>query len=210
MKTLEEFVKKYPTKTYQAKEIILHQGAKVPCVYCIVSGTVKMYDISTAGEEKPLSYDTKGEAFPIAWMYGKAKTSLYFYEAYDTCTVALIPREELMDFIKSDPDVMFNTLNNIVERYMDFSSRINGLAEVRARDKVLHALTYFGRRYGHPSGKDQTTIPKPPAQHELANFVGLTRETVSTILSKLRKQKIISYGHKKPLKIDKKKIKKEL
>lgn len=210
MNKLNAFAKKFPTRSYQAKEIILHQDDKVRCGYFILSGKVRVYDINNLGEEKPLSYDKQDEIFPITYLYLGTRHSPYYYEAYTDCKLAIIPKKNYLEFIKSNPDVLFITTKALVARYSDFNRRINALTQLKAENKVLHALKYFSRRHGDRKVRGKTLINIPLSQQELANFAGLTRETVSSVMSKLKKRKIVSYDSNKPMKVDKDKINKDL
>lgn len=206
MQELLDFVKSYPIKTFEAKDIILHQGDKVSCAYFILKGKVKVFDINKDGEEKSLSYDKKLEMFPISWLFLNTRRSQFYYEAYTKCTIAIIPKRDYLAFIKSNNNAMFATLKTLVVRQSDLTRRVNGLAQLKAEDKVLHALKYLSRKHAKKSNTSTISLNMPIPQHELANFVGLTRETVSAVINKLKKKNIIIYSGNKQIKVDKQKI----
>jgi CRP/FNR family transcriptional regulator len=201
------FFGSFPTKQYEPGEVIVHQGDKVAYVHIIQSGLIKVYDINKDGEEKLITYDGKNEIFPIAWAFSRATHSLYFYEAYSVCKISLISHEEYMAFLMSHPQAMFMTLQIMAERYVDFSRRVNSLTQLKAEDKILYSLDFLCRRFGK-GDLSKVQVQLPLSQQELANFVGLTRETVSTTMNKLRAQGVVSYKNNNGLEINTKKIEK--
>lgn len=208
MEKFDEFLKRYPTKEYDVGKYILEQGDNVSNTYVVLTGLVKVYDISTEGEIKIISFDGKYEAFPVAWTFSKARHVLYFYEGLVKTKVAIIPREDYINFLTSEPEVAFMILNMYVDRYIDFSRRINGLTQLKAEDKVLFALAFLSRRFGGPrTNTSLVRIVIPPlSQQDFADFVGLTRETVSTVLNSLRRKKVIKYRGIEGIEINIKKI----
>ncbi len=189
----ETFLDNYPTKTYEPGEIIVHQGDAVQTSYAIRSGLIKVYDIGKEGDQKLIVYDGKYEVFPIVATYARGNKSWYYYEAFLKTKISIVPREEYLDFINHHPKSMNLMFQMMVDRYLDFSRRVNSLTQLKAEDKILYSLDFLCRRFGDRQNLSRVKILIPMSQQEMANFVGLTRETVSTTMSKLRKKGIIKY-----------------
>lgn len=207
MKKYEQFLDKYPSKQHQPGEVISHQGDKPPCAYIIRTGLVKVYDINKEGEIKIISFDGRYEAFSIAWIFSKSEHSLYYYEAFTKCRLSIVPREEYMAFLISQPEVSLKILSMYVDRYLDFSRRINGLTQLKAEDKILYSLDFLSRRFGGDhEDLSKVEIVIPLSQQELADFVGLTRETVSTVMNTLRRKKVVKYRGIEGLEVNIKKV----
>ncbi|MBI2798476.1 Crp/Fnr family transcriptional regulator [Candidatus Saccharibacteria bacterium] len=203
---LDKFVASFPTKDFTAGEVILHQGDDVVNVYIIQTGIVKAYDINKEGEQKTVIYDTPGEAIPVSYIYTKADHALYYYEAYTDCKLALVPLVDFQKFMLSEPKVAFHFLTIMAERYLDFARRVNGLEQLKAEDKIIYSLDFLSRRFGDRRNPERVTVDIPLSQQEFADFVGLTRETVSGTMGKLRRKGVIQYGNGKGLMLNIKKI----
>src|ERR1700753_961401 len=111
---LEAFLKTSPVKSYKKGEIILFQGDAPRAAYIVKSGTVKAYNLSAGGDEKPIAFYGPSSTFPGAWVYGKVPSAIYYYEAFSNVDIYTIPRDEYVNFIKQDPDLMFQQLQNYV------------------------------------------------------------------------------------------------
>jgi CRP-like cAMP-binding protein len=62
---------------------------------------------------------------------------------------------------------------------------------------MLHILEYLMVMYGRELKDGKVLIDLPIIQQELANLLGITRETAVIQLSKLKQQKILSQSHRK-------------
>lgn len=192
MEAFEAFLATYPTKKYTKGAIILHQDDEPPCAYVVKKGVIKMYDISAMGDERLVLFDQEREFFPIAWIVGLKEQSQFFYEAYTDADVYKVPRDDIVAFLKKHPDSLYDVYVNFIERYIAFQARILGLEQTRASDKVIFNLDFLTSRFGRKINDSQTDLPLPLTQQDLANYVGLTRETTSIELKKLEKKGVIS------------------
>lgn len=122
------YIRKYPLKHFEKGQIIFVQDVEPTCVYVIKQGIVKVYNLTADGDEKPISYDMPGEFLPIGWTFGKLQATQYYYEAFIDTDVYCIPREEYINFLKQNPDALYQAFEYFVSRYMNFQMRINALA----------------------------------------------------------------------------------
>lgn len=157
----------------------------------IKKGIIKTYNLTAKGEEKPIGFGTKRELFPLAWIFDKIHTAQYFYEALSDCELYAVPKDNLIEFIKNHPKAMFQLLDRCVWEAMTNEMRINALGQSKASDKVLHIIHYLALCFGRDLQRDVVEIPLPLTQQDVANFTGLTRETISMEFKKLASQKII-------------------
>lgn len=193
MNNLEVFLKKCRLQHFSKGEIILVQDEIPATGYLIKKGIVKTYNLTSQGEEKPISFDIKGEVFPIAWVFSKVKVTQYFYEAFTDCEVYCIPRSEYILFMRENPGPLFDMFDYFVSRQLNYQMRINALEQSKASSKVLHTVHFLALRFGKEGKKDTVEIPLPLTQQDLANFMGLTRETTSVELKKLQTEGVIDY-----------------
>ncbi len=194
MEVFKLFLDKYRVHKFTRGEIILFEGEVPNCAYVIKKGVVKTYNLTGDGQEKPISFDVTMEIFPLGWVFSKLRSTQYFYEAFTDCSVYCIPRDDLINFLKQKPALLFSYFDYFVTRYLNYQMRINALEQSKAADKVLHTLHFLCIRFGVEVGKDTVKIGLPLTQQDLANFMGLTRETTGIELKRLEKSAIISYN----------------
>jgi CRP/FNR family cyclic AMP-dependent transcriptional regulator len=198
----EAFLKAYPTRSFRRGEIIIFQGEAPRTAYIMKTGVVKAYNLSAAGDEKPVAFYTAYETFPGAWAFGQMPSALYYYEAFtDEVEVYLVPKEEYVRFIRSHPEALFDELMRFVTDHLGKSMRLNALQHSRAGDKLIYTLHYLALSHGKKVAPRIVEIGLQLTHQDFANLTGLTRETAATELNKLKHLGIISYGKHTPYRI---------
>lgn len=200
---LHAFLERQPTRTFKKGEIIIFQGEAPRTAYAIKSGTVKAYNLSVGGDEKPVAFYDKDSIFPDAWVYGKMSSAIYYYEAFsEEVEVYTIEREALAKFIYRSPELLAQELERYLMAQLGMSMRLNALQHSRANDKLLYTLHYLAVSHGRQLKPQLIEITLDLTHQDFANLTGLTRETAATELNKLKRSKVISYGKNKPYVLD--------
>jgi CRP/FNR family transcriptional regulator, cyclic AMP receptor protein len=174
--------------------IILYQGEAPRSACVLLEGVVKVYSISSDGDEQIVMFVVPGDIFPLSWLFNKTSAVMFFYEALTDCKVALVQPDILKDALLSTPESMEDLIEYFVRNYTATQVRVNALQQSKARDKLVYMLYYLCRRYGELDDKKELTlIPIDLTHQNFASLVGLTRETTAIEMNRLKKQKIITY-----------------
>lgn len=193
MDKIAEYFDGFPSEQFEKGAIILHQDMAPQTAYAVKSGVVKIYNLTAHGEEKLIGFATHNDVLPFGWTMGVAKKSQYYYQAFSDCSVYRVPRAEYEAFLKNHPDILYETLQSSVRDSLQYQLRINALGQSKAADKVLNTIHYLSLCFGQDLEPDVVEIPLPLTQQDIANCVGMTRETTTTELRKLIAKKVISH-----------------
>lgn len=194
--TFRYFTAKYPIKTFKKGETILLKGEKPKNLFIIESGYVKTYSITKNGNERLVSIDRKDEEFPIGYTVGLIERSEYFYEAFTRCTVRMVPREEYLEYLGSNTERAYASHVRITRLLLATLSHIHALEQPSAGEKIAHTLVYMGKQLGVPLRPQKTDVKVLVTQQEIANSLGITRETANVELRKLEALSLITYSRK--------------
>jgi len=192
-------------RSFKKHSIVLYQGEAPRLAYMLKSGALKAYTINAAGEEQIATFHTAHDIFPGPWIFGKSSVTMYYYEALTDCEVLTIDREKLLQIVHAKPEFMTNVLDYYVTSYTALLMRVTALEQSRAREKIMFTLYYLLFRYGRESRGGMFTIDLALTHSVIASLVGLTRETTTTELSKLKQQKVLEYNTRTYM-VDKKKL----
>lgn len=162
--------------------------------YVLSKGVLKLYTINTAGEEQIVAFHASGDMFPSSWIFGKSSTTLYYFEALTDCEVLTLPRDELRKALLGSPDLLRTTLDYFVTNYTALLLRVTALEQARAREKLMFTLYYLLFRYGREVTPDHYVIELGLTHTIIASLVGLTRETTTTELSRLKHEGVLDYN----------------
>jgi CRP/FNR family transcriptional regulator, cyclic AMP receptor protein len=181
-------------RPFKKHSILLYQGEAPRMAYVLLSGVVKVYSINSAGEEQIAAFHAKDDLFPAPWIFHKSSSTLYYYEALSDCEVLAVSREDFHKVIDSSPELHKQMLDYFVTNFTGMLMRVTALEQSRAREKIMFTLYYLLFRYGREVRPGMYKVELALTHSTIASLVGLTRETTTTELSKLKRQKVLQYS----------------
>lgn len=196
MDAFRQFLANYPCQTYKKGETILLKGDEPKHLYIIESGFVKTYTITARGDERLVSIDRRGEDFPVGYAFHLIDTSQFFYEAFTRCTIRLVPRDQYLAHLHSNVDSMYKRQVSMTMLLLSTLSRVHALEQSNASDKIAYTLLYMAEQLGVILRPYATRLKISVTQQQIADSLGLTRETASIELRKLEMMKLIAHSRK--------------
>lgn len=191
---LNNFFSRFRKYHYKKGEAILRCGDTPQGVYFINKGYVRDYSISKDGEELTLIIFKPEDFFPMQWVFNN-KISLHYYNAMSAVELWRCSKEEFIKFIKANPEVLFELTSHILIRMGGIMQRMEYLAFGNAYEKIASILLILSERFGKKVGKN-IVIQVPLVHKDIAELLGIARETASISLKKLERKGIIEYhGH---------------
>lgn len=182
---------RFPTKRVKKLQTFLYQGEVPRSSFVIKEGVIRIYNINSKGEENVIAFLTEKSILPTEWIFEKSPVSMYYYEALSDCVVYVIPKEKLLEIIKSNEG---SELYGIVTAQLVSSMvHINALEQSKASDKLLYTLQHLVLSFGEQRGANLSRIKLRLTHQDIAHIMGLTRETTALELGKLKKKGVISY-----------------
>jgi CRP/FNR family cyclic AMP-dependent transcriptional regulator len=188
---LRSFCARFPLRQFKKDRPLFYQGEVPQTAFFVKSGVVKVYNITTNGEEKIVSYEAEGSFLPGAWLFGKSPAAMFYYDTFTDSQLYSIPRLELMEFINTHHTIATTVLDRYVSMYTGATMHLHALEQSRARDKLLHIFQYLVLRFGKSQGGTIYKIDLRLTHQDIANLIGITRETVTAEISKLSKTGVI-------------------
>lgn len=190
--TVEKFFSKYALRHYKKGQILILDGEGPDRIFYIVSGRVKVYDISYRGDEIILNGFGPGAFFPVALLVNTSRNR-YIYEADSDIEIRQAPTADVVKFIKSDPEVVYLLLSQIYGRLDDILGRMSHLMASSAKRRLIYELLLECRHFGTrtPDGRHALSI----SEKDIGARAGLSRETVSREINKLKREKLVAVEH---------------
>ena len=204
---LDRFFEKFKSLHFKRGEIIIRADDEPQGIYYLKSGYVRVYSFSKNGEELTQIIFKPGDIFPVSWAINNIPSS-YFVEAMTTASLFRVPREEFLRYVGDKPDILFELTRRMLVRFLGLMRRMEYLAFGNAYSKVASILLICAERFGEKRG-NHVEIGVPMTHNDIANLVGMTRETVSIEMKKLEKKGLIAYRGRNLEIADLKKLRKE-
>ncbi|MEO2068820.1 MAG: Crp/Fnr family transcriptional regulator [Desulfurobacteriaceae bacterium] len=170
------FLKKYPKGT-----IIFDPSKRAKGFYVLKKGKVKIYR-SNKGKEQIIRVFSQPTFFGEAASFIGEKFPAWAESLKDS-EILFIPREEFLELIKNDPEISMKLLAVMSQRLIYLTGIIENLALKDALSKVSAYILKNCKESNSESFRFSTNLA--------AMELGLTKETVSRTLSKLKSMGII-------------------
>lgn len=164
--------------------------------YAVKSGVVRVYTVTSEGDERSISFVVRNEVFPICWIFAKTEATLFYYVAHTDCEVYVVGRDSFHTNLQASSSLLYSMVEHTVSDYVTKTLQIKALEQPRASLKLLHTLDYFAVRFNKKIINDVVMITVPLTQTIIASFAGLTRETVTLEMRQLRSKKIVTIKNK--------------
>lgn len=187
----EAFYRQFKIRNYKKGEMLIRADDDPQGIFCLKKGYVRQYTISKSGFEltlhilKPISY------FPMVWAIN-GTPNVYYFEALTAAEVGRAPREQVVNFIKDKPTIIFELMSELVEDYAESLKRIEHLVFSDAYRRVISILLYIAKHFGERT-ENGVIIHQRFTQQDLATLVGVARETASNEMVKLEKKGLVKY-----------------
>ncbi len=175
---------------FKKGEMILQAHQTSEYLHVIQEGLVKVYSITSSGDEAIAVIYGRQDVFPLSWIIQSRKKSMY-YQAITHCRVALIPQKILLEQMQTSAEVSFAMSQRILEQYELYATRISNLEFKYGRERLAYRLLMLGARFGQKI--DDTIIIPRINQHDLAAMINMSRESLSREMSRFERRGVIKY-----------------
>jgi CRP-like cAMP-binding protein len=174
---------------FRRRQRIYHRGDAANEVYLVESGVVKLAVENPEGREAILGFQHPGDLFGELAVVDDGPHD-HLAEAYEASVIWAISRDEFLDLMRESTALGDAVIRLLGTRLRMYRTRVREILHQSAHARVASTLVHLAGRHGVEDA-DGVVIPLRLSQRDIANFVGLTRETVNFILKDLRERKLI-------------------
>lgn len=174
---------------YKKGDIVLRSQDSSPGVLFLKKGYVKDSTVSINGQEFTLFIFKPDDIFPYSWAFAQIP-NIHAFTAMTDCAVGRRTRQEFLNFIEENPDVLFMITQRILVRLRGVLQRMEYMVFANASQKIASIFMLLSERFGNKHNGIE--IPIPLSHKDIADLVGITRETASIEIKKLLNRGIIS------------------
>lgn len=166
------------------KKILFCEGDEAKDVYEVVHGTLRLCKLLSDGRRQIIGFLSDGH------LLGLAHENLYLYsaEAVTEVTVCRYPRSRFARMVDEVPGFAKRLLAVTSSELSAAQDQMLLLGRKSAAEKVASFLLALAQV--HCSKRQEIRIPM--ARNDIADYLGLTVETVSRTLSKFRQDGVIA------------------
>lgn len=191
---LKAFFSQFKKLYYKKGETIMRAYDEPRGVFYLKKGYAKLYSLSKNAQELTFIIYRPEDFFPMIWPINNTPVT-YYTEALTSVELYQAPRDEFIKFIKNNNDVLFEITKRVLTRFSGVLTRMEYAMFGNARNKVAAIILICVDRFGVKEGKN-IFIQVPLTHQDIAELLGLARETISVEMKKLQTEGLIDYEGK--------------
>lgn len=183
---LEELDRISQVRTFAARSVLFEQDTLAGSVFNVTEGVVRLYKSLPDGRRQIVGFALAGDFLGLALMdrYGVAA------EAVTNVRACRFARPAFLAYVDSRP--------HLLRRLHEFAGHELSLAQDQmlllgrrtAEEKVAAFLLNLQARYSR-IGTASVNVPLPMTRQDIADYLGLTIETVSRTITRLARDKAL-------------------
>lgn len=180
---------------YKKGQTLFYEGTRPMGLFCINSGKVKVYKISSEGKEQILKLAKPGD-----FLGYRALISEEFYNSSATVieegAICYVPKSDFLEILQKNPAFFRKMAKRVAHELGLMEQKLVTIAQKSVRERLAATLIMLKETYGM-EGDESDLIDIALSREDLANIIGTATETVIRLLSDFKTQKLISLQGKK-------------
>jgi CRP/FNR family transcriptional regulator len=169
-----------------ASTAVFREGEGAVHMYSVALGTLKLYKLMPDGRRQITAFLFPGDFFGLAVDGNYAYTA----EALTPVVLCRFPRRKLDQVLEEVPRIEKRLLGLAIDELAAAHEQMLLLGRKTAREKVASFLLMLSRR-AERRGLAPSPIALPMSRSDIADYLGLTIETVSRTLTQLKRDGVI-------------------
>lgn len=198
---LEEIVKKINHRVYKKNDIVFSEGNQANTLYFVNEGNIKLYKYNKDGKEQILHMLSDGDFFGELDL---VKISEYKFnaKAIKDTKICSLKNDEMKTIINKKPEIAIKFLESLGQRLSAIENLAQNLSTNDIDARIAYLLINLMDKHLEVSDGVKS-IKLPISREDMANYIGVTRETISRKLRKFEDENLIKViGTKKILILD--------
>lgn len=179
------FYQKSHKKRYSKNSIIFSPGDEGNLIYYVLSGRVKIYNLSGCGKEIIYWFCKPKDFFGLAEVCGGEMRTV-FAEAVEDTELLCINRTNFEEIISRNPKIAVFIIRILGSRIRQAHETIKELVVCDVHTRLAQLLIKLSQICGS-SRSGVITIEKKFTHQEMANMIGATRTTVTEVMNEFKK-----------------------
>lgn len=174
---------------YPGGAVVFTEGDQPRGIYCICFGRVKLWSRSSNGQAVIVKIATPGDVFGVkALLSGKphnlrAKT-------LEPTQLCFIKKDDFLDFLSRNGDLSLRLAQKLSNELYEAYQEVLDVRLKRSYERLVELVLKLCQTHGEPT-QDGIRLKINLSQEELAETIGMTRRTLTRVLTKLKSLGII-------------------
>ncbi len=179
-------------------------------LYFVKEGYIRIGNIDEDGNEKIKEIIQKGEMFGQVTL---EKNNLHgeFAQAYrQDVSICAFNIDDFEKLLKNRPDLALKFSKQVGSKLRTIENRLQNLLNKDVKTRLIHFFYQLVEQNIGDSRPEGFCIPNYLTHEDIANLIGSSRQTVTTMINELETEEILSYNRQQICFLNVKKIQKRV
>jgi len=163
-------------------------------IYFLKKGTIKLIKISDNGDEVLLDFIQNGDLFGELSLDNSVNNNEFMQVVSDEAIICTFYQDKLEEIMQTKPDFALNYIKFIGFNYKKMQNSYKNILFKDSRTRLLLLLKIIIEKEGIED--TSFTLPNFLTQHDIAQLICTTRQTIITLFKELEKEGILQYTQK--------------
>ena len=176
-------------RSYRKNESVYELGQPADALHLVLRGRVRLRDRDWEGRDITVNFAAEGEALGLEALAEMPRRALSATAA-ENCELLSIDTETLRDLLSRDAALTRHLVRHSAEVMTHMQERLKMLAFLDVPSRLAGTILWLADRFGIQSERG-IEVPYWFTHQEMADLIGSTRETVTTVLADYKRQGLI-------------------
>lgn len=188
--------------SYKRGDIVYHEGNRMPGLFCISQGILKLYKTGIEGKGQIVAFAKKGDIIGYRSVLSN-EVACTTAQVIEESILCFIPADVFINLVKTNSKFSLKIMRLACNELGTANKLITDIAQKSVRERLAEILLILKDIFG----VDENNILQISlTREEIANLVGTATESVIRLLSEFKSEKIIELNGRRIRILDEKRI----
>ncbi len=190
-----DFGEDHQFRNFRKNEFIYFADDPSSSIYLLAEGKVKILYYTEDGDEVVKSVLTKGDVFGELSLLGEENRTDFAQSVQDKTSICQLTLEQMQEMMKDDLNFALKINKLIGMRIQKLERRVDSLVFKDVRTRMIEFIREIAEEKGEENGTGYL-INHFLTHKDMADLIGTTRQTVTTLLNELRSEGKIDFARR--------------
>ena len=184
---LAQFKRLGRTLKLDSSQTLFHEGDPATRVFTLTSGTLKLYKLLPDGRRQVTGFMHPGDFLGMSTDDEHAFSA----EALEDAQLCWFPRNRFDDFVEENGSMERELYRMAAHELAAAQQQMVLLGRKTATERLASFLLLLVERAEQIPGRPANLVRLPMSRSDIADYLGLTKETISRVFSAFRRDRLI-------------------
>lgn len=195
---LLEIIRLTKHTSYKKGEYLINEGDNSSTLYIINEGIVKLVKNNTLGKEQIIRIQKTGTTIGEYYLFSDYQPYNFSAIALTDLKICCLEKKDMDYLLKKHPHLTKPLLIQLSNHLIETENLVQNISTLETESKISYVLKELATQFGAQTDSE-IIIANPLTREEMANYAGLTRETISRKLSQLSNEGYLKFPNNKTI-----------